>query len=82
MSDTFAYACADAEPITFDAIPELLALNKKYKGYGLDAWVSLRRGQDVIIEHQTEEYFFAKKELMAKEPQSAFIVAEEHRSDL
>ena len=44
VSDTFAYACADAESITIDEIPKALKLYQEFGWTGLVAWVSNKRG--------------------------------------
>ncbi len=50
LSDTFGYACADAEDIPLEIVPELLALYRRGGWYALVAWVAQRRGADVIPE--------------------------------
>lgn len=65
MNDTFAYSTADCENIKFEDIPKLLDLHKKYRHHGIDAWVAVRRGVDVLERYRTPEYFKAKEELNA-----------------
>jgi len=63
MSDTFAYACADAEEVPPEAYPEITALWRGFGSDGLTAWVAKRRGCEPIEPWQTEKYRAARKHL-------------------
>lgn len=57
-SDTFAYACADAELLTLDQVPPLYALFRKDPGYGHVAWLVHRRKERPLM--QIEEKLKAR----------------------
>lgn len=44
-SDVFAWACADAEGITLDEIPDLYRMWRKDAEWGAAVWCMLKRGQ-------------------------------------
>lgn len=57
MGDVFAYACADAEPITPDDVAAVAAIYRAHGYDGLIAWASRRRNEAPLIEYlETESY--------------------------
>lgn len=60
MSDTFAYACADAEEFSKEDLPSLLTLFEKFSSDGLTAWASSRRNWATPLEcYQTPTFYKA-----------------------
>lgn len=49
-SDTFAYACADEEPLPFEEIPNLYKMYKEHGDWGALRWCALRRGVQPLPE--------------------------------
>lgn len=45
MNDTFAYACADAEPFNYEDAPELLAIAEREGWPGLTRWAMEKRAE-------------------------------------
>src|SRR5574342_368181 len=43
LNDTFAYACADAEVITWEELPGLYAMHEQDKSWGVVRWAILKR---------------------------------------
>lgn len=56
MSDTFAYACADAENIPLEALPVVLRLREEFGYEGVTAWAANRRGEEPLKQLQTDKY--------------------------
>jgi hypothetical protein len=63
VSDTFAYACADAEEITVDDLEELQNLYIKYNWEGLVAWVAKKRNYLPLEKYQNEKFKESYNEL-------------------
>jgi len=55
-NDTFGYACADAEEVGEHDVDVLTEVFKKYEWDGVIAFVSKKRGVEVIKELRTERY--------------------------
>lgn len=65
MNDTFAWACADCEQVDVYDLPHLVPLFKQYGYDALNAYVAIKRGQDVL-DHpklRTQEYWAAKEKI-------------------
>lgn len=63
MSDTFEYACADAEDVTVEELPLVAGIWRDYGADGLTAWAATRRDEAPIRERQTERYHAARTSL-------------------
>lgn len=56
ISDTFAYACADAESLSDDELREFYAFWREHGDAGATAWVADKRGMEPIPPACTDEY--------------------------
>jgi len=63
VSDTFAYACADAESFELERAPEFLKLFKKYGWDGIKAYVSLQRQIDPVKELMNAKFEIIREEI-------------------
>ena len=63
VSDTFAYACADAEELTLSQAHEVRLLCEKYGWDGICAWVARKRGTEPLLQFRTENYYAARREI-------------------
>lgn len=64
--DTFAYACADAEPFGLDDLPEIDRLWKAHGYSGMVAWIAHKRQQEPVKEYRYDAgYLAAKADLVA-----------------
>jgi hypothetical protein len=50
MSDTFAYACADAEDVKPEQCAEVADIHKRFPSWGLVCWAAKQRNEDPVIE--------------------------------
>lgn len=68
MSDTFAFACADAEDFLYSEAPELVRIAKEEGWPGLNRWAAAKRGMRPIppVEEHMEEYDGALAEAKAE----------------
>jgi hypothetical protein len=60
VGDTFGYACSDSEELSFSDWGEVALLFDRFGQDGVNAWVSLKRGCDVIPERNNLKYKDAK----------------------
>ena len=60
LSDTFGYACADAERLAPGQAHEVRAYYEEYGWSGVIAWVSVKRNQEPLEELKTPEYLKAR----------------------
>lgn len=63
VNDTFGYACADSEDMTFNDINPVYELYKDFGYDGVVAWVAKNRNEDPIKPRMTEKYKQAKERL-------------------
>jgi hypothetical protein len=57
VNDTFAYACADAEPVTREEIVEVADLVRKHGSLAVVCWVARRRNEKPVVEYcESPEY--------------------------
>lgn len=74
MNDTWAWACADAEEVPADQLPEVARLFRRYGHCGLLYWVTTRRPglcsefRDV---NRFVDFVRREEELLAREPSSS-----------
>ena len=67
MSDTFDFACADAEEISIDDFDKIRKIVAKYGYHALIAYAAVKRGQEPIqckCGHDGPPYQAAKKEIL------------------
>jgi hypothetical protein len=57
MGDTFAYACADAEPVPDEELEAVAGIYREHGSNGLVAWVSNRRKEAPVIEVLEDEAY-------------------------
>lgn len=57
MSDTFSYACADAEPVSNEELPEVVSVYKRYGHVGLICWSAKKRNEDPVIEYTEDPVY-------------------------
>lgn len=57
VSDLFAYAVADAEPVSVDEIPLVASIYEEFGFYGLVCWVAKLRNENPVIEVCEKEKF-------------------------
>jgi hypothetical protein len=65
VNDAFYYATADAEEFPQEDAPVLKKLFEKYGYSGIQAYVAIKRKQDVLPELRSEKYHQAWAEIMA-----------------
>jgi hypothetical protein len=63
MNDTFAYSCADAEPVEMNEIDAVASAFEKFGDEGIIAWASVKRKEMPIKPRQTDKFKEAYKEL-------------------
>lgn len=60
-NDTFYFATADGEDFEEKDMDLIIEAYKKFGYSGVDAWIALKRGIDVLEQRITPEYLKAKK---------------------
>jgi len=60
-NDTFYYASADGENFEEKDMDLIIEVYKKFSWSGVDAWIALKRGIDVLEQRITPEYLKAKE---------------------
>lgn len=63
VSDTFYYACADAEGMKVSDAAELQHIFEQYGWDGIVAWVAIKRDEQPLAQLQTLKYSEAYKHL-------------------
>ena len=62
-SDTFYYACADAEDMEISDLAEIRRIYEEYGWAGPVAWIALKRGEMPLVQLQDDEFKRAYKDL-------------------
>ena len=60
-NDTFYFACADGEDFEEKDMDLIIEAYKKFGYHGIDAWIAIKRGIDVLEQRITPEYIAAKE---------------------
>jgi len=59
LNDTFAYACADAEIVKEEQVPEIVKIYRDWGHIGLICWSAKQRNEEPVIEYTEDPVYQA-----------------------